>query len=153
MAYVHFLFAPIFENGDRLCRAEALHDLASSTFGSVLYVSTASRNLSEYKAYVSEGDYGMGPLYQTWIPYGTADDVRLVWSNWVTLESMGHLCGPTYTEGYAFADGVGTVDLYVRSSFTRPTSRFAHYRLDVRDPGSWMEAASYRFLGRIDAGL
>ena len=55
-----------------------------------------------------------------------------------------------YTEGYAFADYVGTVDLYVRSSWTRPMSRYAHYNLQVNDPVCWMDATSYRFLGRID---
>ena len=118
--------------------------------GSLLFHSTAAHNLQYYRAYVSEAPYTLVPMRQKWIDYGTAWDYDNAVDSTVTLEPMVSLCGPVYSEGYVFDDNAGGVDLYLRCSSMLPTSRYYHYRLDVDDYRSWMEAAWYEFLGMID---
>ena len=119
--YVHFIFAPAMEIEGEI-RAGPSYEENYRTLGSILFVSVASHSLSDYLAYVSEAEYGMGPLHQTWQAIGTAADVYPHVRSEVTMSSMRALAGPVFTEGYAFADYTGNVDLYVRSSRSMPAT-------------------------------
>ena len=119
--------------------------------GSILFHSTAAQDLQYYQVYVSEAPYTIVPVMQKLIHNGTAWDYDHTVDSHVSLEAMGSLCGPVYSEGYVFDDSGGDgVDLYLRCSSMLPTSRYYHYRLDAEDYRSWMDATRYEFLGLID---
>ena len=147
--YVHFIFAPAMEIEGEI-RAGPSYEENYRTLGSILFVSVASHSLSDYLAYVSEAEYGMGPLHQTWQSIGTAADVYPHVRSEVTMSSMRALAGPVFTEGYAFADYTGNVDLYVRASRSMPMCRYVHYALDAREPAYWWSARRSRLVGRVD---
>ena len=146
--YVHSIFAPAMEIAGQL-RAGISHEGNYMTRGSILFVSTTSHELSDYLAYASEAEYGMGPLHQTWRSIGTAADVYPLVRRQVTMSSMRELAGPVFTEGYAFADYTGNVDLYVRGSTSMPTCRYTHYMIDAREPTRWWSARRCRLIGRV----
>ena len=147
--YVHSICAPAMEIEGQL-RAGTSHEGIYVTRGSILFVSTRSQRLSDYLAYVSEAEYGMGPLHQTWRSIGTAADVYPLVRRQVTMSSMRELAGPVFTEGYAFADYTGNVDLYVRASRSMPMCRYMHYMLDAREPTHWWSARRCWLIGRVD---
>ena len=150
MPYRHFLFAPMVHRGDDLVARVFLFRRLQGR-GSILFHSTAARDLQYYETYVSEAPYTLVPTTQKWIHYGTAWDYDNAVDSIVSLGSMVSLCGPVYSEGYVFDDSDGDgVDLYLRCSSMLPTSLYYHNRLDAEDYRSWMDASWYEFLGLVD---
>ena len=90
----------------------------------------------------------MSPWSQQWVHLGNVLDYYFQGDGAVAHND--EIAGPVHLEGYAFLNYDGKVDLYVRATFSRPTMRFAHYKLDVQDPAEFWRARHYMFMGRID---
>ena len=166
--FVHFIYAPLLdvEGEFRMTLPAfvpspdvegefrmALSDEGdNTTVGSVLYESTGSHMLRDYRMYVSSLEYVTGPIHAFWRRVGTANgrSLRPGADGPVTYLGILLLAGVVFTEGYAFAAYDGGLDLYVRTSETMPQSRFMHYALDVDVSRDWWRAREWRLLGSID---
>ena len=147
--FVHSIMAPAIEVGGRLY--PGLSNVADYTsVGTLLFVSTRTQRLSDYDMYHSYEEYSMGPFGRQWELVGTARNYLGHTEDEVTMESMRDLAGDIHTEGYAFSCAEGGVDFYVRGSMNSPSSRYAHYKLDVEKPDDFWRAETYEFVTRLD---
>ena len=118
--------------------------------GTLMALSTASQQCPDYELYWSEADYAMGPLHQRWQYMGTIFEIygaAAVPIPTMSPVAIQHVFGAIYTELYAFGNYNGNVDVYTRSSWTMPLSKFSHYQVAAQEPTLWWTARSIEFLG------
>ena len=118
--------------------------------GTIILVSTHTRNLRDYLVYTSRGMWTMGPHLQEWTYRGSVQelcgDVPQV-PDRVNVQSLLGVC----SEFYCYNNNQGCVSMYVRTTNQQQMHTYAVYELrDVTEPMDFWRSECVRFRGCYD---
>ena len=113
--------------------------------GMCLFMSTSTHRLYDYILLHTVDEYGLGLALKSWRYRGTLGSNGYP----VGSSSIFDMVGPVHTEGFLCRNDDGYVDFYVRASVSIPRFRFAHYRLNVREPELWWSANVWEYVKQV----